>query len=68
MEAKEKAKELMQKFENLEPLADTELDKRFQKAAALIVVDEIVELIMERKWPDRDTSFWDEVEQEIKAI
>jgi hypothetical protein len=68
MEAKEKAKELMQKFENLEPLADTELDKRFQKAAALIVVDEIVELIMERKWPDRDTSFWDEVEQEIKSI
>jgi hypothetical protein len=62
--AKEKAKELMERFSDL----DRYIDKEFQKKCALVVVDEMIESIMERKWPDRDTSFWDEVEQEIKAM
>ena len=63
MEAKEKAKELMQKFENLEPLADTELDERFQKAAALIAVEEAMQSCTVDEW-----FYWDEVKKELEAI
>jgi len=51
--AKEKAKELMERFSDL----DRYIDKEFQKKCALVVVDEMIESIMERKWPDRDTLF-----------
>ena len=67
MTAQEKAKELMQKFENLEPLADTELDERFQKAAALIAVDEVV-IAIDANGSELDKEYWNKVKKEIVTI
>jgi len=67
MTAKEKANELMQKFENLEPLADTELDKRFQKAAALIAIDEII-IALDANGSKLDKEYWGKAKEEIEAI
>jgi hypothetical protein len=63
MTPKEKAKELMEKFENLEPLADTELDERFQKEAALLVVYAVMQYCTNDEW-----FYWDEVKNELEAI
>jgi len=67
MTAKEKANELMQKFENLEPLADTELDKRFQKAAALIAINEII-IALDANGSKLDKEYWGKAKEEIEAI
>ena len=67
MTAKEKANELMQKFENLEPLADTELDKRFQKAAALIAVDQVL-IALDANGSKLDKEYWGKAKEEIEAI
>jgi hypothetical protein len=53
----------MQKFENLEPLADTELDERFQKEAALLVVYAVMQYCTNDEW-----FYWDEVKNELEAI
>jgi siderophore synthetase component len=65
MTAKEKANELMQKFENLEPLADTELDERFQKTAALIAINEII-IALDANGSKLDKEYWGKVKEEIK--
>jgi hypothetical protein len=67
MTAQEKANELMQKFENLEPLADTELDKRFQKAAALIAINEII-IALDANGSELDKEYWNKVKNELESI
>jgi len=63
MEAKEKAKELMERFSDLGLLAGKYLDDEFHKECALIVIHEVMQYCTNDEW-----FYWDEVKNELEAI
>jgi spore coat protein CotH len=68
MEAKEKAKELVDKFTNLYEGINLGLAKKhWAKQSALIAVDEILSIIDEEE-QYRAYKYWNEVKQEIENL
>jgi hypothetical protein len=61
--AKEKAKELMERFSDLGLLAGKYLDDEFHKECALIVIHEVMQYCTNDEW-----FYWDEVKNELEAI
>ena len=73
MTPKEKAKELKDKFWEIEPLSNFDGDKGFySKQCALIAVDEILDfMILTLKWTENsngNVDYWQEVKQEIEKL
>lgn len=75
MTPKEKAKELTEKFEDLEPVENYEssfIDKPMSKRCALIAVYEIIENIKEWDFTNDNSEhhfwFWHKVKAEINKL
>jgi hypothetical protein len=72
MESKEKAKELVDRFRNVDYLKDFEgMDIILAKQCALILCDEIIELHKGKFMCERENqneSYWQQVKQEIENL
>jgi hypothetical protein len=65
MTPKEKAKELLDKFDNTLTYLES---KTKTKQCAIIAVDEIIENVLGNDWSSPIIDYWQQVKQEIQAL
>jgi len=72
MSPKEKAENLVEKFESLNSIKmsdDSRIEYPTARQCALIAVDEVLNALEEHRWQNRlIMDYWEEIKQEIKSL